>query len=314
MNHRKNGKPERFLPDGYSPLDYLEAKAPNYFLLKGFSDEASASARVEILKSRYPFGDYKVLAEIENHRKINGYAVRLPEWAIGGLSSEEITNLFIEPRLFVVQDVVPSIYRFMDKKYVDRFFENGELRLSTYRRTRQLEDANRRDEGEGNNWLFGGDGRRRLEAKTEVGSNAYLLCSSLSRNHVKPDGTAYNSCLFIEDPTRFFEIITDKLMQEEPSLSAALRGPCVYNDKNIVKKIEESMMANLFNLPDEQVVSSLMYMTNFVGGNQAYFTKDMENAWEAEYRMLWLLDKNIDEEHRTIFVPEARDICSSISF
>ena len=43
----------------------------------------------------------------------------------------------------------PPVYRFMDKQYVEQFFVDGSLRLSSFRRFSQHSDEERQDCAEG---------------------------------------------------------------------------------------------------------------------------------------------------------------------
>jgi hypothetical protein len=43
----------------------------------------------------------------------------------------------------------PTLYRFLESKYVDAFFQEGSLRLSSFERFAQHPDEQRKDAGEG---------------------------------------------------------------------------------------------------------------------------------------------------------------------
>ena len=75
----------------------------------------------------------------------------------------------------------PYVYRYMDRKYVDRFFEDGSLRLSSFSSFAKHSDEERQDEAEGSGMVVhvcpDGDAKT-MTAMLGQGENAYVLCGS----------------------------------------------------------------------------------------------------------------------------------------
>src|SRR4051812_39108331 len=75
---------------------------------------------------------------------------------------------------------LPYIYRYMDEKYIDLFFEKGTLRISSFKKFIQYPDEIRGDksEGSGSYETKSNEGFQYL-LMTNTGSNAYMFCTSL---------------------------------------------------------------------------------------------------------------------------------------
>lgn len=137
---------------------------------------------------------------------------------------------FEKARYCILSEVnQPTVWRFIEKEYVDNFFETGEIMLSTYVHCAGLEDEIRKDTEEGKVTLESTKGTLRSEMKIGVGSNAFILCSSLSQNNEYSNGKVYDACIEISDILAFIRTITLKLIQQI-NVIGVVHGACMYNN------------------------------------------------------------------------------------
>ena len=202
------------LPEGYTQLEYIKYRPPappKLYLLHGYQTKEDAESRAKELCALSPSTKCKILARTE--QQIKEYAILLPDTAIENLSPAERKSIVLLPREIQYTDYQPRLYRFMDEIYIDEFFRNGILLLTTYSRCQQLEDPNRADISEGRNLLIGESGKLRCEFDMGSGDDVLMLCTSLSKNNHLPSGEPYKSCIEILDINHFVQSITASLLE-----------------------------------------------------------------------------------------------------
>jgi hypothetical protein len=76
----------------------------------------------------------------------------------------------------------PYVYRYLEREYVDRFFKEGALRVSSFAQFAEHPDEERQDGKEGWGTVIqttpGGAAGHTLFAHMSQGANAYVLCGS----------------------------------------------------------------------------------------------------------------------------------------
>jgi hypothetical protein len=87
-----------------------------------------------------------------------------------------VTLQFVKPSNIVL----PNVYKYLEKKYVDLFFEKGIIRISSFLRFQEYPDEIRGDVSEGKGAVVskGGDGFQFIGA-TEAGKDCYILSTSI---------------------------------------------------------------------------------------------------------------------------------------
>lgn len=101
-------------------------------------------------------------------------------------------------------DVPAPLYRYMEKEFVDRFFSDGELFLTSFNRCKEHEDKARRDQREGR-YIFEFRGKSNtLAVNHQAGANSYMLCTSVSSDHNLLSRFKADSRIKISQPTEFF--------------------------------------------------------------------------------------------------------------
>lgn len=303
------------IPEEYQRLEYVKyvPKSQKNYLLDGFDTQEFAMQRIENLKNHFNSQPYKIFANV----KPCSYAIIIPEEAVQFLSAEEKSRLIEEPQSIQFIENFPIVYRFIEEQYVDEFFKTGALRLSTFGRCKKLEDENRKDISEGNATLIACEDNIRLEMETGVGDNAILLCTSLSNNNIKANGKKDDCCIEIRDINNFTLAITQALIQKGYPIQTVLKGPCIYADRHVEKKLQGAKLNNFLNeMKNSNAIDfdKLLDLTSDIGGYNTFFCKPTENRFENEYRILWLLGTDVTQETYDMLVPGARQYCEKIKF
>ena len=311
----------RKLPEGYTPLEYIKyipPKPPQMYLLHGYKTKEEAESRAKELYASCPYTEYKIFPIME--QQIKEYVILLPDMAVEKLTPSERMNLSLVPHTNQCEEYQPRLYRFMDEMYIDEFFKNGTLLLTTYNRCTRLEDPNRADKSEGRNLLIGYCGKQRYEIDIGTGNNVMMLCTSLSRNNKLPDGKLYDSCIEILNVNSFIQSITDSLLEQKVPIKAVIKGPCVYSGKTIQRTIPSYYIENLLSENDVTASSGsinfdiLNSMMMYIGRGDIYFTKPIKYSYENEYRIVWLLDEELNDDKYIVTSPKAVEFCHKINF
>lgn len=196
----------------------------------------------------------------------------------------------------------PRVHRFMAKRFVDEFFDDGSLMLSSFERFATHKDEQRKDasEGTGVRVLTGRDFTAVMASGR--GFDCYVLCgSAVNTKAVRDCFPDADGCLIIDNPLHFANAVSPFI----PGFKGGCAGQCIYQDDDVIRRhsdaltIEETMPKSLDDLP------RLMELS---GGVEEMFLKRAQFAAQAEYRMLWGSAAPMLES-LPIKCPSARQFC-----
>lgn len=304
------------LPEGYKQLEYIKTGEPELYYLSGFKTMLEAQTRTNELYNKYPYQQqsYTVLAQA--NPVITDYAVRFPAKALSFLTTEEqkratpILSSNIHPIHYS-----PMVYRFLDEKYIDDFFNDGSLMLSTYERCKKLEDEKRRDEQEGENTIVKTEGTFKVVIKAGIGYNPLLLCTSLYQTDVTREITTSKFCLEIKEPQKFAEAVAQELVRLGHYVIDTYIGPCCYSNKTIEGYGDSASIELFLKESERSKTINPEFFNQIIGevaGQHMYFNKPLKFVHENEYRFIWIV--NYDPKDKPVFikVPEATKYCRKI--
>jgi hypothetical protein len=208
---------------------------------------------------------------------------------------------------------MPPLFRYLDAQYVDAFFEDGSLRLSSFAQFAKHKDEARHDPVEGQamfvNRTTEGTGQT-LTAVTKHGANAYVLSTSTRYDADLMHAFNTNSCFVIQDSLNFGVAVARSV----PGLQAGLEGVCVYRDTKIVEGNLPQVDLEAYRDPASGLIriDLLTAAINSDMGAIPFFVKDKTYAYQSEYRMVWLTDVPV-QDHLEVRVPSARQFCRRAS-
>lgn len=199
----------------------------------------------------------------------------------------------------------PVVYRYLDRRYVDAFFEDGSLRLTSFAKCKKHTDEQRLDSEEGMLRLavsHAETGAIKTLYELEFTDSVYLLCTTLWHNKQLMQDFSCNSFIRIHDPAEFGR----RVSRHVPGFRTGGEGPCMYQHLRLVEARlpEEDANADTSSeRPGRAKIQALIQQ-------YALFLKHKAFSHQAEYRLVWLSDSKELPEHLDIKVPEARDLCS----
>jgi hypothetical protein len=210
--------------------------------------------------------------------------------------------------------VRPRLYRHLDSQYVDSFFKDGSLRLSSFAQFAKHPDEQLRDKGEGRGFRFGLGPHATIGVFGGRGMDCYVLCATLHNTEdVRRQFGASDSCIAIDDILGFANAVSLKI----PYFTSGFEGPVIYQDDTTIKKNIGAMKAEelieRYKNPDGTVrMHMIREVAQMTGGIEEYFVKHSQHARECEYRLLWATSENV-EPFIDIKVPEAIRFCRHVT-
>ena len=211
------------------------------------------------------------------------------------------------------------LYRYLESKFVESFFDCGSLFLTTYARCRKHEDSVRRDEGEGKFNFHLQHGQSAIAVMQTSGDRSYMLCTSLVGSKELADRFGTDSHIKIVDPSGFFDAVAAAL----PRLEARKYGACEYlAERSEMKLLQAPLQPDMSKLLAAKAlggrgnVEELFYemhsdFSRRVSDQMSdvgYFAKPNVFAIEKEFRMIWTMRDEVGDG-KLIQCPDARKFC-----
>jgi hypothetical protein len=201
----------------------------------------------------------------------------------------------------------PTLTRYLQTKYVDEFFNEGILQLSSFKVFRKHPDEERVDIYEGRPMLQIG---RPNGSFAIVGINAaetYILCTT-SVECLKMEASFDTSDGFrITNSLAFAECISRCI----PGYIWGIEGFCDYRDNLLIEKYD----SNPIKGPDEYgSLEEWERKTDEYVGQQmidGFFLKRLKYAHQSEFRMIWC-GSGKEQKYLKITCPEARKFCQRL--
>lgn len=197
---------------------------------------------------------------------------------------------------------VPLLTRQMKTEYVEAFFQDGTLRLSSFEVFRKHPDELRRDSQEGKIVM-------EIEApngKTSIiganGQEAYVMCASTVETALPDDGSI--SAFRILDTVSFANAISGQI----PGFLGGTEGLCSYRDNTMLRKRDSRPIS-----PPQEAADAERWFEEqqrYIGGHSidAFFVKESRFSHEAEYRFIWFAS-GAHKEYLDIKCPAAVQFC-----
>lgn len=208
---------------------------------------------------------------------------------------------------------LPRVYRYMNQEFVDRFFEDGSLRVSSFSRFMNYPDEVRGDRSEGGGTVVGrGDNNFTLVLATQVGQNGYMLSASLEESAAIQREFEADSYFIINDPLAFHVAV----MTATPGIACSFLGFCDYRSTRTINKDVPGLSGkDLLNEEGGFQLGGPGMMkqhAQLVGnGIDLLFLKYRKYQYQAEFRFVWMIKSAFFEmhDHLDIKCKEAIQFC-----
>lgn len=211
---------------------------------------------------------------------------------------------------------LPVTYRYLDKKYIDLFFEKGILRISSFRKFKMYPDEIRGDKSEGGGAFktITKEGSQFL-LMTNTGESEYMFCSSLIQSDELTKQFNVDSYFKIIKPLEFSSAILNSI----PGCSQAFLGFCNYQDHRIIEKKIKGFSINEFTDEKGSFIiggPTMSQRTNEImeNGIDLMFLKENKYQAQSEFRFIWSINTQFYQikESYDIECKEAIQFCEKI--
>lgn len=203
------------------------------------------------------------------------------------------------------QVILPSVYRYEDQVWIDKFFEDGSLRLGSFQQFSQYDEEWRGDKSEGTCVARGHAGDKEIWMVHGQGVSAAVFCCSLKCSSEIQSDFKRDSVFEIFDTNGFALAVARQLA----GFRHGLQGACIYRDERI---IERAVDPSGIGPNGELNFSSMVDYSRALGGPELVLLKPRRYEPQQEYRFIWELDR-LDAPHIDIVCPQARQFCRRLS-
>ncbi len=319
---------EKMRAAGYEPVEYIKQKVikrPKLFALYGFKDETQFKFVVDFLTKEVQEHFKKTNVEWKigiEQNPVKGMFLVVPEPLLNTLS-DEVKNTIGIARTSYPTPIIqysPKIFRYMDKQFVDDFFNDGKLRLSSFQKFAKHENNNMKDGEEGKVDLIVTAGKDTVKVGVGFGSNAFVLCGTVLDDRVLDKSFEYDAGLCIENVKDFIEVINIELKKSfDLEIYDVMHGPCMYLPTREIEgtsyTLEIDNLQEEFGIYTDPPSFNMDVMNKKIGeyvGQHSLFLKKNKYYHEQEYRIIWNIEDDYVPEFIDIVVPEAVKYCKRI--
>ena len=221
-------------------------------------------------------------------------------------------NILSLPINRVWQVKLPTVIRYMDQRYIDLFFETGQLRLSSFRRFAEHEDEMRQDAGEGMAGMqFNYGEGQTLASVGWFGSEAYIFCTSTVEDPELMKKFETSAYFRIKDTAAFGAAISNHI----PGYMIGYEGSCLYKSERMTTgTFSEPLISEppMDEAAAEEWANNLEQKIHQDSQLTPYFLKSLKYAAQNEYRFIWQTRRK-EEKFIDIVCPEAVQFCEKLT-
>ncbi len=203
---------------------------------------------------------------------------------------------------------LPILIRYLESKWIDHFFDSGELMLSSFSKFRKHPDEQRGDVHEGKALLEMDFGGQPLTGIGFFGHDAYVLSTSMIESEdLMKQFPGADSFFRIRDSIAFATSIATVL----PGFALGYQGSCIYRPHRTVRRKVDG--PPLFPPPSdaagvERAAHEIQQRVMDAAALEPFFDKPIKYSHQGEYRFVWCVGATT-QEHIVVKAPEARGFC-----
>ena len=178
----------------------------------------------------------------------------------------------------------------MDKEFIDLFFSEGKLRISSFEKFRGYSDEVRGDKSEGSGSISGKpekDGFT-FHLMTRMGENGYMLSTSLGNSETLKDDFQTSDLFKIKDPINFATSISNAVI----GCNQISLGYCNYQEYKVIEKVIAGLSFDDFTNEKGNLIvggpSMNKRIDQMIGnGIDLLYLKTLKYQNQAEFRFIW---------------------------
>jgi len=223
-----------------------------------------------------------------------------------------------------VPSIPPRVVRYLETNNIKKFFETGELLLTSYSRCKNHEDKSRKDSNEGKSQYEvtynGAYGNQKTCGWHDVGAGSYMLCTSKVESEALMRKFSVNGYFWINDVLEFSEAISKCI----PDFLTTKYGCCTYQDTRVLSKQKTNPFMPLipskpFEDEDHEKISQILYDFQnklsehyYDAAEETFFLKEKHYSDEEEFRIIWNTSNKVDG-YLIIKCPQAIQFCTNVT-
>lgn len=201
----------------------------------------------------------------------------------------------------------PTLTRHMPSEYIDAFFQDGSLRLSSFDSFRKHPDEARRDAQEGLVAMIVNTPTGPFNILAANGQEAYILCASTVERVDSPVVPGKASAFRILDATKFADAVSRQIQ----GFVGGVEGLCSYRHNTMITKSDSRSIVPPTSAENvEKWADEMNHHTSRLVLD-AYFMKHISFAHESEYRFIWFAEGR-PKDFIDIKCPAAIPFCERI--
>lgn len=282
------------------------------YILSGFTSQHEAIERHRelILESGISESELATVHSTQFILSLEEWGLEIDEGLRILLKDDEKNNRLIKIPIhqIFVNSYIPMVFRYSEKKWVDNFFKDGSIRISSFKKFHKHTDEQRGDKDEGYNIISGVKDKIYMYAITQHGSDAFVLSTSLLLDPKLYTDFDVDDCFIIEKPYEFMQAIASHI----PNLKGVNFGPCLYQPQHFIRRSIEMNLEALNSEYNPDDLGNIIQLVNDAGGLDPLFIKTINYSNQHEYRFLWHSSNENLPEHLDLKVPEAVNFCRRV--
>lgn len=206
---------------------------------------------------------------------------------------------------------VDPVFRILNKReYLDQFFDDGTILISTLAAMKNYPEELRRDVSEGSGTLATVDEKGATHLFLyDTGVNAYVLCTTAHLGEQVIHDFSGVGAIRIDDSSRFGTVIAHYL----PRIEEGVEGHCDYVDHRQNWFVRGSVEAEILSKASEDEYANLKSSLHRLSPGTELFRKPMKYAHQREYRFGWFSSLPV-QGALVIKCPQAIQFCTRVDF
>lgn len=205
----------------------------------------------------------------------------------------------------------PSVYRYMDGRYVDEFFKSGKLRLSSFARFHQHKDEQRGDPEEGQATVTGTHAKSKHSIVGIVLPNqsSFILCGTTIPNPQTMSAFG-NGCIRIVETMNFALAIAQSI----PYFRGGIEGHCIYQPERMFERtLSYDPLPHLAapGEPGSVDLGKLSQGAMALNSPDIFLLKRDMYSHQSEYRFVWYTRGPVPQ-YLDIECPDAIQFCERV--
>lgn len=205
---------------------------------------------------------------------------------------------------------IPRITRYFNEaEYVDQFFDDGRLRISTFEHFRQNPQEEWADRDEGISYIETRPKDVPVLSVQRSQQQSFVLCGTLTEDKSMSASFKKEHGFRIIEPLQFYRCIAHNM----PLFAGGVHGICNYAGGHIQKLEPPTLYPTGLNaIKDWAQFQQITDQAHAAYYFDSLFRKQVKYAAEQEYRLIWFTALRHLIDYIDIRCPEARRYCQRI--